>query len=62
LFNALAAMNRTFQTWRYAYELDWKKSVFGHPWIAAGRLVLEIKPDWVPIAASLGTPATFQAR
>jgi hypothetical protein len=62
LVYALTEMNKTFETWRYAYELPYETSLLGHPWKAAGRLILEIKPQWVAIAARLDIPPTFPDR
>ena len=61
LTDALRDMNRAFEVWRYAYESPGPQSgAWGHPWIAAGRLILELRPDWQLIAANFPTPPTFQ--
>lgn len=62
LVYALQEMNRAFEAWRYAYESVPEKSFLGHPWIAAARLILELRPDWLPIVAALGVPPSFQVR
>lgn len=53
---ALKEMNKTFETWRYAYESPFETSLLGNPWEAAGRLILELRPDFSSIAGEIGIP------
>jgi hypothetical protein len=62
LLFALQEMNNSFEKWRYAYEVIPPKSFLGRPWVAAAKLILGLRPEWVPLLAPLGTPPTFQDR
>lgn len=50
----LGQMNKAFVDFRYAYEdLQKMKAFVGYPYIAARKLVLELKPDWTAYTTDL---------
>jgi len=56
---SLREMNKTFETWRYAYESPFETSLVGHPWAAAGLRILELRPEFSAIAEGFGQPPSF---